>query len=200
MKTRYILKLLPIWLWLMMPCMGLGLNGYSQNGFRKIEKAKRMVAEGRYRKAKHLLRSASHADYGFCGNAWFDAELEIKRTEVRRLMAMERFGKAKELLDSYEPAYDYAKWDFLRLQYYSEIFGDTEVFQGFPEAMQALRIEGNNVVLPFTKSHFHIILNYSDGFWYNNGATPGYSSKMAEAWRTYFFANPELQFFCTTKG
>lgn len=50
---------------------------WSQKGFDVIHKAERKIERGNYTRALHLLEKAEKMNYGFCGNAWIEAQESI---------------------------------------------------------------------------------------------------------------------------
>ncbi len=73
---------------------------WSQNGFKVIRKAEKQIEKGNLTKALKLLDKANSMDYGFCGNAWNEAEEAIAFNRVKIYDATGEFLKAANELNS----------------------------------------------------------------------------------------------------
>ena len=72
----------------------------AQEGFKVIEKAEKKFERKHYRKTLLLLNQAEEMNYGFCGNAWMDANRSINLLRVRVHLAQKNYQLARNSLDS----------------------------------------------------------------------------------------------------
>lgn len=62
---------------LLLLCLQCVSMTFGQDGFKLIRKAEKLVKKEKHNRAMKLLQQADSADYGFCGNAWWDARIRI---------------------------------------------------------------------------------------------------------------------------
>ncbi len=72
---------------------------YSQNGFVNIQKAKKCFKENKIKQSLTQLGYAENSDYGFCGNAWKEAEWEVKYLKSQIYNKQGLYDKALTQLD-----------------------------------------------------------------------------------------------------
>ncbi len=94
----------------------------AQSGFEIIEKAERMIEKGRYEKATRLLDQADTMNYGFCGNAWMDANAEIMDKRIKIAKAKGDTMLVIDLLSDTTTYYSYDRELFA----YALLFQDKE--------------------------------------------------------------------------
>ncbi len=85
---------------MLLSLLGSQLNAISQNGFRVIQKAESNVNEGNSKKALKLLNKAEKMDYGFCGNAYIEAENRIDFLRSMIYLKNKNYELARASLDS----------------------------------------------------------------------------------------------------
>lgn len=94
---------------------------YSQKGFKVIRKAENKIKHGHYSKALKLLNKADTMDYGFCGNAWSEADeaialnrIKIYRTQGGSLIAANELNKLNVMFSP--------NIDSLKVEYFALVF------------------------------------------------------------------------------
>jgi hypothetical protein len=99
---------------------------FGQDGFRVIAKAEKQIDKGNLTKALRLLAKADSMDYGFCGNAWMDANEKITMNRVRIFVLKgEYLNAANELNRNH--FYGIKGIDSLKIAYFTKHFGKAKV-------------------------------------------------------------------------
>ena len=99
---------------------------FGQDGFRVIAKAEKQIDKGNLTKALRLLEKADSMDYGFCGNAWMDAEEKITLNRVRIFdIKQEYLNAANELNKS--AFFGIKGIDSLKVAYFIKHYGKEKV-------------------------------------------------------------------------
>lgn len=96
---------------------------HAQNGFKVIKKAEAKFKRGNFKKALKLLSKAEDMNYGFCGNAWLDAnhDINILRSKIYRQQG--EYQLLRNSLDSIGFEYPNENYDSLRIRAYQLEFG-----------------------------------------------------------------------------
>jgi hypothetical protein len=81
-----------------------------------IKKAKVNIEKGNYIKAEKQLDKASKADYGFCGTADLEADIEIQELRFDLYKKTNNKVKMKMLLDSIDPFFESTKYSIERIK------------------------------------------------------------------------------------
>lgn len=97
-------------------------NLYAQDGFRVIHKAEKKIEQGNYDRALKLLEKADSMDYGFCGNAWIEAEEVITINKAKIFSAQGDPMKAANLINE-GGIFMIAPRDSLKMAYYAQAVG-----------------------------------------------------------------------------
>jgi hypothetical protein len=96
---------------------------WAQEGFKLIRKAEKKIENGRYTKALSLLDRAENSNYGFCGNAWLEADDAIAKNRVKIYDALNEPFKAAEIINSLEFFYSNDDLDSIKTAYYVDALG-----------------------------------------------------------------------------
>lgn len=84
---------------------------FGQKGFKKIREAEELIEKGAFKKAKRILNQASKMDYGFCGNAWVDANIEINKNKAIIYYKQKKYQKALKYIST-----NFRDFDELKMQ------------------------------------------------------------------------------------
>jgi hypothetical protein len=99
----------------------LSLVSYSQDGFKLIRRAGKLVEKGKYDRALSFLEQADSANYGFCGNAWWDADREITKLKIHIYNSRNDFYTCVKLLNKGIGFYYFS--DSLKMTYLIKLAG-----------------------------------------------------------------------------
>lgn len=101
---------------------------WSQKGFDVIRKAERKIERGNYTRALHLLEKAEKMNYGFCGNAWIEAEESILMNKAKIYSKTgDNLQAANTLNELSFEMYHPQNVDSLKTVYYVNEFGKERV-------------------------------------------------------------------------
>ena len=101
----------------------LVLPAFAQKGFEVIKKAETKHLNGQHKKALKLLSKAEKMNFGFCGNAWMDADREINLLKAKIYIKQENYQFARNSLDSIGVEYRGDNLDSIRIRTYQMEFG-----------------------------------------------------------------------------
>jgi hypothetical protein len=112
------------------------VNAQAQKGFKYIRKAQLNFEKENYTKVQKYLNKAKKSDYGFCGNAKWDADCAINKTEILLNIKLREFDKALRLLDSSNLfcGNGNAQNDSLKIEVLMLKFGKEKVINAFHKA------------------------------------------------------------------
>lgn len=114
---------------------------HAQDGFKVIRKAQRKYDIGLNKKALKLLEKADNMDYGFCGNAWMDANREINTLRATIYIDQKQYQLARNSLDSIFWEYPNDNFDSIRIRTYQFEFGKDSLAQLFDSSLDDVKIE-----------------------------------------------------------
>ena len=103
--------------------LSLALPTFAQNGFIEIHKAEQKYENGQNKKALKLLSNAEKMNYGFCGNAWMDADRAINLLRAKIYIDQEDYQLARNSLDSIGLEYKGDNLDSIRIRTYQLEYG-----------------------------------------------------------------------------
>jgi len=103
--------------------LSLALPTFAQKGFKVINKAEIKYKNGQNKKALKLLSNAEKMNFGFCGNAWMDADRAINLLRAKIYIQQENYRLARNSLDSIGWAYKGDNLDSIRIRTYQMEFG-----------------------------------------------------------------------------
>jgi len=101
----------------------LALPIFAQEGFKVIHKAEQKYENGQNKKALKLLSKAEKMNYGFCGNAWTDADRAINLLRAKIYIDQENYQLARNSLDSIGWEYKGDNLDSIRIRTYQLEYG-----------------------------------------------------------------------------
>jgi hypothetical protein len=133
-------------------------QGDYADGYRYLHKAEKLYSEGRFSKASQYLEKAKKCDYGFCGNAWMDAEMSIGFLEARIFIAEEKYHEALNILDSltYVGMFGiYKPVDSLKVYTLVKKFGREKVKENFSRINTVQRNEFNVACIDLSDLDYH---------------------------------------------
>lgn len=110
-----------------------------RDGYRFINKASRNVKLHNYKKALRMINKAKNSNYGFCGNAWAEANDKINQVEIEIFNRKKEYDKSLTLLDSMNSCgfgADCYKRDSLKIITLINKFGKEKVKESFDKIME----------------------------------------------------------------
>lgn len=116
----------------------------AQDGFDVIRKAERKATHGQYEKALKLLEQADTMSYGFCLNAWWDANRSINLLRAQIYTNTKAYQLARNSLDSIRVAYNYDNFDSIRLKTYQLEFGSDNLCAWIDDALAQMTMNCSN--------------------------------------------------------
>jgi hypothetical protein len=96
---------------------------FTQSGFKTIQKADIKYEKGKYYKSLNLLNKADTMNYGFCGNAWMDANSAINILRYHIYTDLENYQMARNSLDSITWIRQGSRIDSLKIRSYQLQYG-----------------------------------------------------------------------------
>ena len=110
-----------------------------QRGYKVIDRAEAKYQKGKYDKALRLLNKAEKMDYGFCGNAWIEADMAIMDLRVSIYMAKKEYQKVRNSLDSSGLGFtEYS--DSIRIVTYQMEYGKDSLAKMIDSSLQNINI------------------------------------------------------------
>lgn len=103
--------------------LSLALPTFAQKGFKVIHKAEKKYDNRQNKKALKLLSKAEKMNYGFCGNAWMDADRAINLLRAKIYIDQENYQLARNSLDSIGWEYKGDNLDSIRIRTYQLEYG-----------------------------------------------------------------------------
>ena len=73
---------------------------FTQEGFKIIKQAEKKFTQKKYNKSLRLLEDAKNMNYGFCGNAWSEANYAIYSLRSKIYIELKQYQHARNCLDS----------------------------------------------------------------------------------------------------
>lgn len=95
----------------------------AQKGFDIIRKAEKSYENKNYSKTLKLLLNAENRDYGFCGNAWIEANHEINKLRAEVYINQGEYQLARSSLDSILYEFIGDNLDSIKIRTYQMEFG-----------------------------------------------------------------------------
>lgn len=114
-------------------------DSFSQDGFKIIEKSEQQIRKGNYDKAMKLLEQADSANYGFCGNAWWDAEYKISKLKTVIYDKKQDFYSCVKSLN--KPIRLYQSHDSLKMIYLIKLAGKENVKKELDQFIDSFKYE-----------------------------------------------------------
>lgn len=107
----------------------------AQEGYDLIRLAEKKIAKGKLDRAEVLLDWAAESDYGFCGNAWIEANelITIHRSKIYALRG--KYLEAANILNDSMSNWSY-NVDCLKMTYYSKAIGREKVYHEMDSLIQ----------------------------------------------------------------
>ncbi len=131
---------------------------YAQNGFKVIKKAEQKYKKGQSNKALKLLSKAEKMDYGFCGNAWMEAERSINLLKAEIYINKGEYQLARNSLDSIRWEYSVDNLDSIRIRTYQMQYGKDSLSNmidtSFSNAKIICDILNCNIIIPLSNNEF----------------------------------------------
>lgn len=106
--------------------VGFATLTFSQDGFKLIKKAEKKIQRGNYEAAMLLLEKADSANYGFCGNAWWEAHDLILIKRITIYDRQKDYQQCLNLLNE-EQAIMYFNSDSLKMTYFIRLYGKENI-------------------------------------------------------------------------
>jgi len=103
--------------------LSFAVPSFAQKGFKVIDKAERKFEKGKNRRALKLLSKAEKMNYGFCGNAWIEAEIAIDLLRAKIYMDQKKYQLARNSLDSISWGFGGDCYDSIRIRSYQLEYG-----------------------------------------------------------------------------
>ncbi len=160
----------------------LTLQVYSQEGFEVISIAERKYKNGQYNGALKLLSKAEKMDYGFCGNAWMEANEAINFLRYKIYMHKKEYQMAINSLDSLGYSSDYN--DSIKIRIYQMEYGKDSLSSIIDSSLVNTTIECGKyhcyAIIPLTNGN---VIRMRTRFSLNNISD---EKKKAKIWITWF--------------
>lgn len=132
----------------------LTLQTFAQEGFKVIRKAEHKHENGQNERALKLLSKAENMNYGFCGNAWMDANRAINLLRAKIYIDKKEYQMARNSLDSIGWEYLGDNLDSIRIRTYQMEYGKDSLSSMIDSSLVKTRIEcGENdcyAIIPLT--------------------------------------------------
>ena len=134
---------------------------WGQSGFDVIRKAQRKADQQEYTKALRLLNRAENMNYGFCGNAWIEAEEMITETQAHIYAETGQFELAANTLNKLDWFLATSEADSLKTTYYVQAFSKELVKREIDSCIALISEETFNSVFDIDMS-IVLNVNFSD--------------------------------------
>ncbi len=131
----------------------LTLQVFSQEGFDVIRLAERKYEKGQLNGALKLLSKAEKMDYGFCGNAWFEADNAINSLRYKIYMDKKDYEMARNSLYYLFPS---NRVDSIIIRTYQMEYGKDSLSNMIDSSLVNTRIECG-------KYHCYAIVSLTNG-------------------------------------
>lgn len=135
---------------------------WSQNGFTMIRKAEKQFEKGNLKKALKLLDKADSMDYGFCGNARYEADEAIAFNRLKIYDATGDYIKAANELNSINYYYR-GNVDSLKIIYFIKGFDKQIIKREIDSCIATINnldsidfFSGLDLNVNFSEKPFHI--------------------------------------------
>lgn len=113
-------------------------NCFGQEGFELIRKAEKKIEQRKFSKATRLLDQADSANYGFCGNAWFEARDAIA---LNRAHIFELQGKHEDAaMAIWDMGIPFGFNDSLKMTYLIKAYGKESIKSTIDESLDSLKL------------------------------------------------------------
>lgn len=168
----------------------LSLQCFAQKGFKVIYKAEKRFEKGQNKKALKLLTKAEKMDYGFCGNAWLEANRAINLLKARISIDQKEYQQARNCLDSIDWEFNGDNFDSIKIRTYQMEYGKDSLSSMIDSALLNTWIEcydeaNGFAIIPLTNGKtikFKVNLMTIDLDWFYMDD----KKKKAEIWVTKF--------------
>lgn len=158
------LKYIPIFLIF----FSLTLKTFAQKGFDIISKAEVKYEHGKYKSALKLLSKAENMNYGFCGNAWMDADRAIYLLRAKIYINKKEYQLARNSLDSIGWEFNGDKFDSIRIRTYQMEYGKDSLSSMIDASLVNTKVECGEyscfIIIPLTNGKALKLKNYLFNF------------------------------------
>ena len=113
---------------------------FAQSGFKTIKKAELKYEKRKYVKALNLLNKADKMNYGFCSNAWVDANYAINILRYKIYTDLENYQMARHSLDSISSSNQSIEIDLMKIRAYQLEYGSKKLAKSIDTSF-------NNVII-----------------------------------------------------
>lgn len=145
-NLKYILSLFLL--------LSLALPTFAQKGFKVVHKAEQKYENGQHKKALKLLSKAEKMNFGFCGNAWMDAERAINILKAKIYIDKKKYQLVRNSLDSIGWEYRGDNLDSIRIRTYQLEYGKDSLSNMIDTSFTNTKIECGDydcfVITPLT--------------------------------------------------
>jgi len=124
--------------------LGIQFTCISQSGFRVIEKAEKIYKQGDFNKSLKLLKRAEKMDYGFCGNAHIEAEIEIHTLRSEIYLKTKNYKLARASLDSIISFGERRDIDSIKVRTYQDELGADYLKNVIDDSLNDSFVDCNN--------------------------------------------------------
>ncbi|MBL4706293.1 MAG: hypothetical protein JKY54_17330 [Flavobacteriales bacterium] len=122
----------------------LCLFSSAQDGFKYIQKAEQSFEKGNLKKANKFLTKADKAPYGFCGNAWLDANFAIAKIRSKMFYSQGAYQSAICELDSIVWWNSSTETDSILACSYRELLGGNFIQDSLEHYLKSIKKKTNN--------------------------------------------------------
>ncbi len=119
----------------------LPLQTFAQKGFKVIRKAENKFQNGRNDRALNLLSKAENMNYGFCGNAWMDADRAINLLRAKIYIDKREYQMARNSIDSISWEYLGDNLDSIRIKTYLMEYGKDSLSAMLDSSLVSTKVE-----------------------------------------------------------
>lgn len=134
--------------------LSLVIPTFAQEGFKVIHKAEQKYENGKKKRALYLLSKAEKMNYGFCGNAWMDANRAINLLRATIYIDQKDYQLARNSLDSIGWEYRGDNFDSIRIRTYQMEYGKDSLSNMIDSSLVNTKVECGEydcfVVIPLT--------------------------------------------------
>lgn len=134
---------------------------WSQKGFKVIRKAEQKMEQGNYQKALRLLDKADGMNYGFCGNAWIEAQELIVINRATVYAKLDQPLRAADTLNALTSLYITAPIDSLKTVYYVEEFGKERVKREIDSCIALITSESLKSLMYYGRTNLYLDVRFS---------------------------------------
>ena len=165
----------------------LTLKTFAQEGFKVIYKAEVKYENGQHERALKLLTKAENMNYGFCGNAWMDANRAINLLRAKIYIDNKEYQMARNSLDSINWEYLEDNLDSIRIRTYQMEYGKDSLSSMIDASLVNTNVECGEsdcyVIIPLTNGK---LIRMKFCLFNSNLMYIADASKKKEMWVTWF--------------